>query len=74
MWGFLEVACPDGIVSCSCHGRMLVEVKCPYRCNCQHLQEVAVHAKDFGLQETDETTLALDPKLVLPSAVSVECV
>jgi len=40
-------ASPDGIVSCSCYGRMLVEVKCPYRCSCQHLQEVSVHAKDF---------------------------
>ena len=30
----------DGIISCSHHGKMLVEVKCPYKCSCQHLQDV----------------------------------
>ena len=25
-------ASPDGIVYCSCHGKYLLEVKCPYRC------------------------------------------
>ena len=40
-------ASPDGN-----HGKMLVEVKCPYKCSYQHLQDVAVNARDFCLQGT----------------------
>ena len=42
----------DWIISCSYHGKMLVEVKCPYKCSCHHLQDVAVNAKHFCLQGT----------------------
>ena len=54
-------ASPDSIGSCSCHGKMFVKVRYPYRCSCQQLQDVAVNAKHFCLQETDGN-LALDHK------------
>ena len=28
-------ASPDGIITCSCHGKSLIEVKCPYNCSKQ---------------------------------------
>ena len=33
-------ASPDGIVSCSCHEKSLIEVKCPYSCNKQSLADL----------------------------------
>ena len=52
-------ASPDGIVCCSCHGRYLLEVKCPYRCCDKGLHE-AVKDRSFFLKENDDGTLALD--------------
>ena len=39
-------ASPDGIVCCSCHGKYLLEVKCPYRCSNKELSE-AVNNPSF---------------------------
>ena len=52
-------ASPDGVVSCSCHGKMLIEVKCPYRCSCQHLTEIVEGDKNFCLHK-DKGTLGLN--------------
>ena len=35
-------ASPDGIVTCTCHGNYLIEVKCPYRCTVQTKRNVAL--------------------------------
>ena len=51
-------ASPDGIVNCSCHGKHLVEVKCPYRCCTKGLQEAAKDPS-FFLKDNDGT-LELD--------------
>ena len=45
-------ASPDGYVTCSCHGKSLIEVKCPYRCHDKSL-EAAVNDKDFCLTVED---------------------
>ena len=52
-------ASPDGIVHCSCHGKYLVEVKCPYRCCDRDLRDVAVNDSSFFLKNSDGV-LALD--------------
>ena len=41
-------ASPDGCVTCSCHGKSLIEVKCPYQCHDKSIEE-AVNDKDFCL-------------------------
>ena len=41
-------ASPDGYVICSCYGKSLIEVKCPYRCHDKSIEE-AVNDKDFCL-------------------------
>jgi len=51
-------ASPDGIVNCSCHGKHLVEVKCPYRCCTKGLQEAAKDPSFF--LKDNEGTLGLD--------------
>ena len=51
-------ASPDGIVTCSCHGKYLIEVKCPHRCSNKSLQE-AVQESSFYLKDK-EGILALD--------------
>ena len=48
----------DGIVNCSCHGKHLIEVKCPYQCSNQGLEE-AVKEPGFDLKDRGDT-LALD--------------
>jgi len=51
-------ASPDGIVYCSCHGKYLLEVKCPYRhCNME-LRE-ALNDPSLFLKDNDGV-LALD--------------
>lgn len=44
---------PDGIVSCSCHQKSLVEVKCPYSCSKQSLADYADGKKSFCLRQVD---------------------
>ena len=51
-------ASPDGIVYCSCHGKYLLEVKCPYRCCDKKLSE-AVNDPTFFLKD-NEGVLLLD--------------
>ena len=53
------VATPDGIVHCSCHGKYLLEVKCPYRCCSRELKDAAVNDSSFFLKDND-SVLALD--------------
>ena len=48
-------ASSDGVVSCSWHGKMLIEVKCPFRCSCWHFAKVAENVKNFCLQEKEGT-------------------
>ena len=45
-------ASPDGYVTCSCHGKSLIEVKCPYRCRDKSIEAVA-NDKDFCLTLED---------------------
>lgn len=44
-------ASPDGIISCSCCGKGLVEVKCPFSCRDKSFSE-AVKEKTFCLEES----------------------
>ena len=46
-------ASPDGIVSCSCHEKSLIEVKCPYSCSKQSLADYADGKKSVCLQQVD---------------------
>jgi len=45
-------ASPDGIVNRSCHGKYLIEVKCPYRCSNKGLEEAVTlfkgQRRNFG--------------------------
>ena len=45
-------ASPDGYVTCSCHRKSLIEVKCPYRCRDKSIETVA-NDKDFCLTIED---------------------
>ena len=49
-------ASPDGVVECSCHGKFLLEVKCPYRCYDKSLSEAAEQSKTFCLKQENEIT------------------
>ena len=42
-------ASPDAWVTCSCHSGSLVEVKCPYRCRENSLEQLSSTSKDFFL-------------------------
>ena len=46
-------ASPDGYVTCSCHGKSLIEVKYPYRCCDKNIEAVA-NENDFCLTIEDE--------------------
>lgn len=46
-------ASPDGIVSCSCHQKSLIEVKCPYSCSKLSLEDFAEGKKGSCLQQVD---------------------
>ena len=48
---FLGVS-PDAWLTCSCHGRSLIELKCPYHCRGSSLEQLA-STKDFCLREED---------------------
>ena len=43
-------ASPDGIILCSCHGKSLIEVKCPYNCSKQLFAELEGN-KSFCLKQ-----------------------
>ena len=45
-------ASPDGYITCSCHEKSTIEVKCPYRCHNKSVEE-AVNDKDFCLAMED---------------------
>ena len=45
-------ASPDGLVSCSCCGDGLLEIKCPY--SKRHTSPIDVHESDFYLKPTEE--------------------
>ena len=49
-------ASPDGVVECSCHGKFLLEVKCPYRCYDKSLSEAAEQSKTFCLKQENGIT------------------
>ena len=53
-------ASPDGLVECSCHGRGLVEIKCPYK---HHLDKVTEIAKcgDSGLKYSTSGNVEVNP-------------
>ena len=44
-------ASPDGLVSCSCCGNGVVEIKCPYTCKDKEIHEVASERSNFCLHE-----------------------
>lgn len=41
-------ASPDGYITCSCHEKSFIEVKCPYRCHDKSVEE-AMNDNDFCL-------------------------
>ena len=44
-------ASPDGLVSCSCHGRAVLEIKCPYRPFRSDVTRLVVKDNHFVLGE-----------------------
>ena len=46
-------ASPDGIITCSCHGKSLIEVKCPYNCSKQLFADLEGN-KGFCLKQINE--------------------
>ena len=52
-------ASPDGIVSCKCCGRGVLEIKCPY-CHRNKAIEVAAADKKFCLKKNSDGLLCID--------------
>jgi len=65
-------ASPDGIISCSCCGKGVVEVKCPFSCKDKSFDE-AVKDKAFCL-EKETFLLKKDHAILFPSAATNETV
>ena len=57
-WPYIG-ASPDGIVECTCHGKRVLEIKCPY----SHRGETVLSAtlNDTNLKRDDDGALHLDP-------------
>ena len=52
-------ASPDGLVSCSCCGNGVLEIKCPYTCKNKEIHEVASEHSNFCLHENEDGNLKL---------------
>ena len=52
-------ATPDGLVSCSCHGDGVLEVKCPYSCRHKDIELVAEENPNFFLVQDEKGILRL---------------
>ena len=50
-WPFVG-ASPDGIINCSCHGRGVLEIKCPF-CHREASLQTATEDKKFCLKQSD---------------------
>ena len=64
LWPFIG-ATPDGILSCTCCGRGMLEIKCPY---CHRGEDIVVASKDrkFCLQPSSDGSLHLN-RIVMPT-------
>ena len=51
-WPFVG-ASPDGIISCNCHGRGVLEIICPFYHHETSLQTLATEDKKFSLKLSD---------------------
>ena len=58
-WPFIG-ASPDGIINCSCHGKGVLEIKCPF-CHQESTIQSAAMDKSFCLKQSGEK-LCLDKK------------
>ena len=58
-WPFIEES-PDGIINCSCHGKGVLEIKCPF-CNQESTIQSTAMDKRFCLKQSGEK-LCLDEK------------
>ena len=56
-------ASPDGLISCSCCGDGLVEIKCPYKHRDEHPHQV--HDPKFCLCPVDESVILNKKTLLL---------
>ena len=52
-------ASPDGIVTCDCCGKGVLEIKCPYSCRGKAFSEAADQGKDFCLRKHADGHLQL---------------
>ena len=52
-------ASPDGLVCCTCCGRGVLEVKCPFSCKDKEFHSVTVENSKFFLYNDDDGTLKL---------------
>ena len=52
-------ASPDGIVTCDCCGKGVLEIKCPYSCRGKAFSEAADQDKDFCLRKHADGHLQL---------------
>ena len=52
-------ATPDGLVSCSCHGGGILEIKCPYSCREKDMEQVAEENTYFFLVQDEGGILRL---------------
>ena len=55
-------ASPDGIVTCDCCGKGVIEVKCPYQCK-EHSLKEASQDSSFCLEEMHDSTAAATYRL-----------
>ena len=51
-WPFIG-ASPDGVISCSCCGKGVLEIKCPYSHQNAHIQDAASQDSRFCLKKVD---------------------
>ena len=57
-WPYLD-ASPDGVVTCRCCSKGVVEIKCPF-CHCNDTVEESSHEKQFFLNKDSSNCMYLD--------------
>lgn len=59
LWPFIA-ASPDGVISCTCCGKGVFEIKCPYSHKGECITNIATHDSQFCLKKDSDGKLHLD--------------
>ena len=51
-------ASPDGIVTCKCHGKSIIEIKCPYSIRDKFINQNIISNCDFLCLKNNEIVLS----------------